>query len=214
MRELPLSHVLKLLFLHQEPSELNIQYQKTTVGRLRLHPQVRREDGTRVIDFVGNAQFSIIPGASRERISWEGSVEMTRLLQLRQVRVGIATRGPERYRIEITHDAVTGKGRYEWKAGDVTLATREYSLDTAGRQELLREAQISPELITTIQSAVPQEPLAITARQATLDFQSEPIETSLVTFRQGAQTLLEVHISQLGQVLHADSILGYSFSAD
>ncbi len=214
MREIPVAHVLKLLFLHQQPSELSIQYQKNPVGRLRVHPQVRREDGSRVIEFVGNAQFSV-SGLSRERVSWEGSVEMTRLLELRQLRVGLNTRGPGRYRIDITHDAVTGKGRYELKVGDVVFAAREYSLDAAGRQALLREADISPEMVATIQAALqsagPLEPLAITARQAMLDFQGEPIETTLATFRQGVQTLLEVHVSQLGQVLRADTLLGYSF---
>ncbi len=214
MREIPPAHVLKLLFLHQQPSELSVQYQKNPVGRLRLHPQVRREDGARVIEFVGNAQFTL-PGLSRERVSWEGSVEMTRLLEVRTVRVGFNSRGPERYRIDVTHDVPAGRGRYEVKVGDVVLAAREYSLDAAGREALLRQADISPQIIAmfqaAIQSAGPQAPLTIDARQATLDFQGEAIDTTLVTFHQGVQSLLDVHISQLGQVLRAESLLGYTF---
>lgn len=213
MREVPTSHVLKLLFLHQQPSELSIQYQKNPVGRLRVHPQVRRDDGTRVMDFVGNAQISL-PGLSRERVSWEGTVELSRELELRRVRVGLNTRGSDRYRIDVDHDAVTGKGRYDLKAGDVVMMSRPYSLDPAGRAALLQQANISPDMIAMIQGAMAsagaQDPLVIGARQATLDFQGTPIETSLVTFRQGMQRLMEIHISQLGQVLHADTMLGYS----
>ncbi len=213
MREVPVSHVLKLLFLHQQPSELSIQYQKQTVGRLRVHPQVRREDGARIFDFVGNAQFSV-PGFSNERLSWDGSVELTRTLELRQVRVGLNTRGPGRYRIEFTHDVRANKGRYELKAGDAVVLAREYSLDAAGRAALLQQADVSPQIVAMIQAAIqgpgPQEPLAIDARQATLEFQGEPIDTSLITFRQGGQTLGEIHVSQLGQVLHANTLLGYT----
>jgi hypothetical protein len=213
VREIPPAHVLKLLFLYQQPSELSIQYQKSPVGRLRLHPHVRREDGSRVIEFVGNALFSV-PGLARERMSWEGAIEMTRQLAVREVRLGFNLRGPERYRIELTHDVAANRGRYELKLDDVSVAVRDYSLDAAGRAALLREAEVAPQLVAMIQAAIqsagPQAPLAITARQATLPFQGESIDTTLVTFGQGAQTLIEVHVSQLGQVMRADSLLGYT----
>jgi hypothetical protein len=217
MRELPPSHVLKLLFLHEQVSELSIQYQKTPVGRLRVHPQVRREDGTRTIDFVGNAQISL-PGLSRERLSWEGTVEMTRQLVMQEVRLGLNVRGTERYGLEVTHDVPAGRGHYEAKVDDVTFAARDYSLDPAGREALLRDANVPPHVVAMLQAAIQsagaQEPLVIAARQSTFELQGEPIDTVLVTFREGAQTLLDLHISQLGQVLRADSLLGYSFVAE
>jgi hypothetical protein len=213
MREIPPAHVLKLLFLHQQSSELSIQYQGNPVGRLHVQPQVRREDGSRVIEFVGNALFHL-PGVARERMSWDGAVEMTRELAVREVRVGFNLRGAERYRVEVTHDVAANRGRYELKLGDTSVSARDYSFDAAGRAALLREAEAAPQLVAMIQAAIqsagPQEPLAIAARQGTLDFQGEPIETTLVSFSQGKQSLLEVHVNQLGQVMRAETLLGYT----
>lgn len=217
MRDVPVAHVLRQLFLHQQPSELSIQFQKTAVGRLRVHPQVRSEDGTRILDLVGHAQFSL-PGLPSERVSWDGSFEFTPGLEWRRVRVGVTTRGPDRYRLEVDHDVVAGQGRYQLKSGDVVVRASPYSLDPAGRAMLLQQANLSPPMIAMIEGAVQssggQEAVMLAARQATLSFQGEQIETSLVTLRQGIQKLLEIHISQLGQVLQADSMLGYSLSAE
>jgi hypothetical protein len=217
MREIPASHVLKLLFLHEQPSELNIRYERDTVGRLRVHPQVRKEDGMRVVEFAGNVQVSV-PGLTRERVSWDGAVEMTRLLEMRQVRLGLSFRTPVNFRIEITHDPVAKKGRYELRSGDQVVGTREYVIDGGGLESLFKQLEIPPEMFAMMQSALqsagPPQPLEISARQSSVDLQGDKIDSCLVTFRQNGQTLGEVHVSQLGQVLRATTLLGYTFSPD
>lgn len=217
LRELPPAHVLKLLFLHEQVSELSIQYQKAPVGRLRIHPQVRRQDGARLIEFVGNAQFSL-PGLNRERVSWDGVVELTRQLEVKEVRAGLSGRGADRFRLDVTHDVASGRGRYEAKADDLVFTAREYSLDPAGREALLRDANVPPHFIAMLQAALQsggsQQPVTITARQGTLELQGEPIDTALVSFRQGPQTLLDLHVSQLGQVLRVETLLGYALVAE
>jgi hypothetical protein len=213
LRELPVSHVMRLLFLHAQPSELDIHYEKSLVGRLRVHPQVRAEDDARLVELAGNLHLSA-PGMDRQRLVTDCTLELTRQLELRRVRVAFSVREPSPYRIEIMLDLPAKRGRYELRTADRLVDAREYPLDQSGAQALLDQLEIAPELAAFLRSARTPDPLAVTARQSTLPLHGAPLDTYLVTIRQNAQTLLEAHISQLGQILRATTLLGYTLSAE
>lgn len=213
LREIPVSHVLKLLFLHEQASSLDIKYEKARVGGLRIHPQVRREDDARLVRFAGDIQLSV-PGMSRERIEWDGVVEMNRQLELRLVRVGLKIRGPEASRVDLTLDLRAKTGRYQLRTGDRVVEEREYPLEKGTLQTILQLLDVPPEMLLMMQAAGTAQPLEFSARQSTLELQGDRLETSLVSIRQNGQTLLEVHVSELGHVLKATTLLGYTFIAE
>ena len=45
VREVPLTHVLKLLYLHEQASDLRIYAGGTAIGHLRVHPHRHRREG-------------------------------------------------------------------------------------------------------------------------------------------------------------------------
>ena len=72
LRDVPVEHVVKLLLIHGETSELNILNEKAHLGRLRIHPMIRKSDSARLIEFAGNLQIRIPgPGAAEHRVERE-----------------------------------------------------------------------------------------------------------------------------------------------
>ena len=86
LREGPVSHVMKLMFLHGEASDLNLHSERQIVGQLRFHPQIRKDDGARVMEYSGRMLIAL-PGAPRQRLSWAGDFEMNRALEMQSARL-------------------------------------------------------------------------------------------------------------------------------
>src|SRR5215207_3438217 len=75
LTEVPVSHVLKLMFHHGEASDLNLHSDRQMVGKLRFHPQTRKDDAMRIMEFSGSVTFTL-PGSPRQRVAWAGDVQM------------------------------------------------------------------------------------------------------------------------------------------
>ena len=77
LRSVGLEHVLKLVFLHQQPSLLGIHYDGSAVGHLRLHPTSTEEERRRLLEFSGmlHVRMADAPG---QRLTWNGLIEMSR----------------------------------------------------------------------------------------------------------------------------------------
>jgi len=54
----------------------------------------------------------------------------------------------------------------------------------------------------------------IKARQSTLAVPGGRMDTYLVTMETNGQTLLECHVDQLGRIVQASTLLGYTLSPD
>ena len=213
LREVPVGHVVKLLLMHEQPSDLNISNGKLRVGNLRIHPQMHKGELSRVIDFVGNLQV-MVPGMERQRVQWDGEIELEKTLAIRRFRMALTFRDPTQhsppsFRTEIT--IVPAENQLTWtQQGGQTLT---YTLDDAGLQRALRE--IDPALPEMFQSQTrSMTPPVIKALQSSMLIHGERIDTYLVTIEQSGQTLLEFDVSQLGQILRAKSLIGYSLAPD
>ena len=209
LREVPMTHVMRLLFKHEQSSGLNILSEKQRIGHVRIDPQVSREDGARLFKFSGNLQIPM-PRAGQHRVWWDGAVEMTRMLEVQAVKVGVSFREPAVYRVEIAFAPQARTGHYEVRSGDRVLEQHDFSLDEKGVRDLLRRLEIDPEIVKMIGSQAPTDPPEIGAFQSSLDLHGTRVDTFLVTVRQNGQTLAEVHVSQLGRVLRAATFLGYT----
>ncbi len=213
LREVPVGHVVKLLLMHEQPSDLNISNGKLRLGNLRIHPQMHKGDRARVIDFVGHLQV-MVPGLERHRADWSGELELEKTLAIRSFRLAVTLRDPTLhglpgYRSEVT--IVPAENQLTWTQQDEP--PRTYTLDDAGLQTALHE--IDPALLEVLQSQTrSMTPPVIRALQSSMLIHGERIDTYLVTIVQSGQTLLEFDISQLGQILRAKSLIGYSLAPD
>ena len=218
LRAVPVGHVIKLLLMHEQPSDLNIYNGKLPLGHLRIHPQMPTGGRARLIAFVGDLHV-MLPGMERQRVTWDGELELEKNLATRRFTMGLTWREPTMRnapasRIQIT--VVPAENRLTWTLlssdprGDEPHTS---TLDDAGLQRALRE--IDPSLQTLFQSQTRSiTPPVIRALQSSMLIHGERIDTYLVTIAQSGQTLLEFDVSQLGQILRAKSLIGYSLAPD
>ncbi len=213
LRAVPAGHVMKLLFAHEQTSDLNIYSDRQRIGHLRLHPRVRKEDGARVLEFSGRFQLTL-PGTAPWRVAWDGSMEMTRLLDVQSFHLGLTLRDLGNSRLELTFLPPENLARYElWNAG-VVVDKADFPLDERGAQAVVDRLGIPPDIFRMARGSKSAKPAEITALQSSIEIHGEKIDTYLVTIRQNGQTMIEVHVSQLGQVLRGTTLLGYTFSPD
>ena len=211
LRAVPVEHVVKLIFHHQQPSDLNIVSERMRLGRLRILPQSDRAAGRRTLAFEGHLQWSA-PGVKRQRIAWEGELEMDAALGVQRFRLAATTHGPAEMRSEIVLLPKENVVRYAADFEGHTEA-REFTLDERGAREIFQHLGLDPTLLPVTAGAHAPVPI-VKAAQSTLAIHGERIETYLVTIESNGQTWLECHVSQLGQVLSARTLLGYTLAPD
>ncbi len=219
LREVPVGHVVKLLLMHEQRSDLNIHNDKLRVGYVRIHPQKRKGDRERVIEFSGHVQI-IVPGVERQRVQWDGELELEKTLATRRFAIGLTFRDPSQRsdlasRVEVVVEPA--KNLLTWSLHSPGIPAGQphsYSLDEAGLQSALGEL-LDPAVIPLLQKQTrSMSPPVIKALQSSMLIHGESIDTYLVTIEQSGQTLLECDISQLGQILRAKTLIGYTLAPD
>ena len=214
LREVPVGHVVKLLLMHEQPSDLNIHNGKMRLGNLRIHPQMHKGERSRVIDFVGSLQI-MVPGLERHRIDWSGEIELEKTLATRRFGVALTFRDPTLRSTPGQHGEIAivpAENQLTWT--EQNDPPRTYTLDDAGLQKALREL-LDPALLEMLQSQTRSMTApVIRALQSSMLIHGERIDTYLVTIEQSGQTLLEFDVSQLGQILRAKTLVGYTLTPD
>ena len=180
-------------------------------------PRTHVGNDHRVLDFSGSLQ--VRPSETeRRRIAWEGTLEFDATFSVQLLRLAFSVRegmGPHanHSRIELTIDPSNHVASYLWKGNDGYEDAQNYSLDKPGLEQLLDHLGIDPAMVQSSALSTIGSPV-ITARQATLEMHNGRVDTYLVTVVQNGQTLLEVHISELGKILQAKTILGWTLECE
>lgn len=213
LRIVPTEKVEKLMWFHHEPSDLVIWNEGQRVGHMRLHPKPGERDDLRLLEFSGNIRIRL-PGSARDRISWDGVATFEPDMTLKSVLLGLGLREVSTDREEIFFSLVEKK--VSIRLLDVSgrdLNHAEYTLDEAGLKKILAEVDLDPAVYDTFRpraSALPR----ITAQESSLMIHHERTKTFLVEIRQGGQTLVEAHVSELGQLLRVKTLIGYTLVPD
>ena len=212
LRSIPIEHVAKLMWLHEQASDLIVTNEGLRVGHLTLHPKIRASDGARVLEYSGNLQVKL-PGSPRTRISWDGIAEFDAQSHLQSLLVGLGMKEPSLMRAEILVRPAENQATYRLLNGGREMESQEFTLDEAGLKKVLTQVDLDPALYDTFRSSSVAAPI-ITAQQSSVTIHHERIDTSLIEVRQGGQTLLEAHINQLGQVVRIRTLVGYTLAPD
>lgn len=207
LRKVPIEHVLKLLFLHQQSSDLSIYSDGIRLGHLQVHPKLVRDTGARRLDFSGNILVRV-PDAPRQRFSWDGFFHMDKAFALQEVllRVNMHDAG---YRAEIRVRPGENEAVFHLAAGDRVVQRSVYSLDEKGLQQLIQQQGLDPAMLQAISGKALSVQPTITAQQSSMHIRKERLETYLVSIQQSGQTLLDMHVSQLGGILRVQTFFGY-----
>ena len=213
LRTVPLEHVAKLMWLHEQASDLTVSNEGLRVGHLTIHPKIRPEDGARVLEYSGNLSVRL-PGSPRNRISWDGIAEFDAEWNLGSLLLGLGMREPSLMRAEILVKPSENHATYRLMNNGRAIESEEFTLDERGLKKVLTQVDLDPALYDTFRSSSTAAAPIITAQLSSITAHHERIDTYLVEVRQGGQTLLEAHISQLGQVLRMRTLVGYTLAPD
>lgn len=213
VRAVPLQHVLKLLYLHEQPSDLRIYADMQLLGYLHLRPRIDPETTLRQLEFNGTFQIRLGPSA-RQRFSWDGLLQLDQTYAFRQLDFGLTVHNPFPTRAEVAIRPDTQRAHVTLKERDQIFDERDYSLDEMGLRQLLEQLGADPAMFSAVISSQAAPRLEWRARRSSLQVQNQRVDTYLVVCEQGGQTLAEIHLSQLGHVLHARTLLGYTFVPD
>ncbi len=209
LNTIPVAHVGRVLFQHEHSSDLAIRDKTKEVGYVHLQPRTNAETGERKLEFHGNIGLAVL-GVGKQRISWKGDVVFDKAFGVAALSLTISTYEPAQ-QLKLELDPATNVAKYEISIQGTKLEGGSFTMDNKGVASLLERAGIPAGLFQQLiakQSAMPEPEFS--ARQSTLTMSGETISTFVVTATVGGQTLLEGHITQLGQILKAQApALGY-----
>ena len=212
LREVRIEHVLKLLFLHEQHSDLNIFSERTRFGHLRIYPHVEKETGRRLLQFDGDLQLRL-PKLPKQRFSWSGVAEMDASLTTQLFELKFKMEEPISYSAEARIEPATKRMTVLLRSKE-SVTSETFEFDEAGAwQELMRHFDVDPAVMRALSQDATMQPRII-AEQSSLRIHGEHIETYLVTIEQNGQTLLEFHVNELGQILYAKTLIGYTLVPD
>jgi hypothetical protein len=213
LRELPPAHVVKLLFMHQETSKLNIYSDKLRLGQLIVEPKIHDDGQSRDLEFRGDLQL-LIPGGRRERVAFHDCVlHMDKLLNLKRFELSVDIHVPTDLTSRIVVDPAEKVAHYELRGSHGIVEQQTYTLDERGARLALESLGVDPSLLPVAKRNVSNS-LQVKARQATLSVPGGQMDTYQVTVETNGQTLFECHVDQLGRIVQANTLLGYTLSAD
>jgi|GEM_PF-1012365 len=215
LREIPVSHVLKVLYLHEQPSDLNIFNGQSVIGNVRIQPRVDKERGTKLIDIAGEMRLNTSPNPKQNqkvRFTWIGMMEMTDQFEMLESRWSITMLEPSYLRLDIRTPEGAKAARYSLHTKGLEIGDGEIPMDQSGLDTMVQQFGMGGQFDSMIAEGrkQAQAPVAIRARQSSLRYHGERTETFLVTIEQNGQTMLEAHFSQLGQILEAKTLIGYT----
>jgi hypothetical protein len=212
LREVRIQHVLKLLFLHEQRSDLNIYSERTRFGRLRIYPHVEKATGRRLLEFDGDLQLRL-PTLPKQRFSWSGVAAMDASLTTQLFELKFNMEEPISYSAEARIEPIIRRMSVLLRSKE-SVTSETFEFDEAGAwQELMRHFDVDPAVVRAFSHDARTQPRII-AEQSSLRIHGERIETYLVTIEENDQTLLEFHVNELGQILHAKTLIGYTLVPD
>jgi hypothetical protein len=211
IRSVPIEHVAKLFWLHQQPSDLTIWSENTRVGNLHLHPKIRKEDGARILEYSGNLQWRL-PGSQRQRVSWSGIAIFDDELALSSLHVVVPVGESPLMRAEVLVTPSENLARYQLFNGETEIEHEDYALDESGLKKVLKQLDLDPALYESVRGSATVP--VVSARQSNLSIRQGRIDTFLLSMKQGGQTLIEAHVNQLGVVAKVTTLVGYSLAPE
>ena len=212
----PPSHVFKLMFTHEQTSELDIVENGSPIGNISLNPKTDPALDKRSLDFSGSLLFHLPNTPKAQRVSWNGTWETdnsykTSNLHLTLNLLPVVPHDPT-FHLHLDFDPASEQVEYEYKEGDQSVRKSTVTANIKGAISLLRdEFGVDPSFLQNMPRNI--EIPTLTAKQTAITVHAEKTVVYLLTVKQGEIVVAEIYVSQLGQILAAKTIFGYTFRA-
>lgn len=218
VRRVPVELILKQAFMHRQASHLFIYQGPERLGHLRVAPQVDDATGQRKLELFGNFQISW-PGIPPQRVIWEAMLELDGSLQLTAARGTVNlrmlnARNAGTTKLEWMVDPHTQRGHYKILADEVVVEDEALTLTQEGLSEHLRKWGADTSWLAAWHGQTAPATTELVARQSQVNIKGQEIEAYAVSLHYNGQTLLEAKVSELGQVLEASTLVGWTLRTD
>ena len=202
LNAVPVNYVGQVIFQHEQGSDLRIFENSKDIGFLRLQPRTVDATGQRLLEMNGTLNVMLVPGHPR-RISWVANFTMSADLTPEKLGVDLSTSEPGQH-TEITLDFLQRRAAIRAKLGAEILSEMDLSMDRAGFEKLMQQAGANPALLDQLNASRSQIPaFEFAAQSSSMVIQKQRLDTFLVTMKADEISLLEIQVSQLGQILSA-----------
>ena len=211
---IPVEHVAKQVFLHEQQSNLTIFQSGQRVGGVVIRPHRQDAKGLRLVDFSGTLTVHL-PLVTSQRIAWHGEVQMDRAFALKDMDLHLVSQDPS-LATDVHLQPDKHLASYSVKQGDQTVTESSMTLDQAGAQSLVQSLGIEPNVLSQVNAVAVQSANAfrVSAREGQLLIHGERTDVFHIVIRQSESPIVEADISQLGQVLAIKTALGYSLAPE
>ncbi len=213
---MPVDYVGRLVFRHEQPSDLVMSYQRHRLdGTFHVQPKRVPASGdgktppTNLLNVSGNLPLTL-PSAGKQRIVFHGSLEVDDHEQVERVDLSLSIHEPKQAAAAVTLHfdgrPAQNQWHYQLTRGNTTLLEGDGTPEAMLGSVDLRAYGIDPQVFSP---ANQQMAVTLTAHRGVLRVGDEDIETYVLLIRQGDNLETAIHINQLGQILAVKTFLGY-----
>jgi len=209
--DVPVSYVTRLIFRHGQTSFLTVQDQSKEVGTVFLRPSITGTNG-RTLNFSG-AFTAQVPAAqaTTNSVHLTGAIDMDAALRVRDFHADLSLSQPPCHLI-LKGDMVLNTLTYQVKVGNQVVAAQTVPITAAGLDALVAQ-NLGPHVPIHIDPSAISTP-AIAAREAEIHLHGEQLEVYQVTVSEGASPIIDIYVTQLGQIVSARTSFGYTLEAE
>lgn len=215
---IPTAYVWKLVFLHEEPSDLTVYNGRQRVGNLHLQPhrQMVERDGKnrteRQLKLVGGFNVDWA-WTGRQSVILHGTLDLGEKDEITHLRLSAVfhdTR-PTTPGTAVVLDGTPSADQWHYSVqqGDLMLEERSGSVAQMLDRPELRALGLDPAAFARVQGQQVSK-ASTTARRGKLQMNHDEIDTYVVTFKDGNGLESSVHLNQLGQILAVTTFAGLS----
>lgn len=204
----PPEHILRLMFLHTQDSNLEIQQDGESVGALSLKPTVRSvTDGKRSYSLQISGNLMVLAGMDNQhvRITGEIFLDLSSTLDLERVRARTGVRERD---IEATIQFHRLENHLKFQVIQHEQVLKRWEGKPEELQDLpeLNESGFSISQLETLKSQLgtPQ----IRGTRGSVFMNGEEVETYLIQVQHAEGMASSIYFSQLGQVLKVELFTG------
>ena len=220
--DVPTAHVLKIMFAHQQISDLTItQADGHALGNFMIHPKVNPATGAHSLLFSGGFSFTPPGSQKKQRLTWDGELFLDHAYNNTGLDVAASLQDAP-YHIRLHFDPEKKQVTYELIMNGRTFKRATVPLTQEGVAGVVREElgidpmlmQSMPMSLNGISGGVGMGAPVISSKQTELKIHKENVVAYLITIKTGETTAAEIYVSQLGQVLTAKTFLGYNLTTE
>lgn len=212
LNQVPINYVGRLIFQHNQTSDLQIWDAGNDAGYLHLAPRYFPHGKGKSLEYQGKVQIHPL-GMARQQLSWSGNFLLDDKNNIKSITVGLTTQEPDN-QLNVTVDSESKTARFSLRSAGQIIDQSTITMDRAGVAKLIERVGLDPSILQQVQSKSASTPTPeITAHQSSTKLNGESVTTYLVSVKVSGQTLIEAHVTQLGQVVRASiPIFGYKLS--